>query len=113
MKYFYYSYKNKYPDKEVDEAIFTYPGPDPTSKECAVVMMADAVEAASRTLAVKNEENISKLVNDIINSQLQDGRFANANITFQDVEHVKLVFTEMLVNVYHARIVYPKLQKKS
>ncbi len=113
VKYFYYSYKNKYPDKEVDEAVFTYPGPDPTSKECAVVMMADAVEAASRTLAVKDEENISKLVNDIINSQLQDGRFANANITFQDVEHVKLVFTEMLVNVYHARIVYPKLQKKS
>lgn len=113
VKYFYYSYKNKYPDKEVDEAVFTYPGPDPITKECAVVMMADAVEAASRSLSVKNEENISKLVNDIINSQLQEGRFAHANITFQDIEHVKLTFTEMLVNIYHARIVYPKLQQKS
>ena len=76
-------------------------------------MMADSVEAASRSLEVKNEENLSKLVNDIINSQLRDGRFANADITFKDIERVKLVFTEMLVNAYHARIAYPKLQQKS
>ena len=113
VKYFYYSYKNKYPDKEVDEAAFTYPGPDPVKKECAVVMMADSVEAASRSLEIKNEENLSKLVSDIIDTQLREGRFANADITFQDIKHVKLVFTEMLVNVYHARIAYPKLQQKS
>ena len=112
VKYFYYSYKNKYPDREVDESAFTYPGPDPIKKECAVVMMADAVEAASRSLPIKDEENISKLVNNIINGQLQEGRLMNADITFKDVEHVKLVFTEMLVNVYHARIAYPKLEKK-
>ena len=112
VKYFYYSYKNKYPDREVDESAFTYPGPDPIKKECAVVMMADAVEAASRSLPIKDEESISKLVNNIINGQLQEGRLNNADITFKDVEHVKLVFTEMLVNVYHARIAYPKLEKK-
>ncbi|MDR1274237.1 MAG: HDIG domain-containing protein, partial [Odoribacteraceae bacterium] len=110
-KYFYFSYKNKYPDREVDEALFTYPGPDPSSKECAVVMMADAVEAASRTLEVKNEENIGKLVNDLINAQLHEGRFNNADITFKDIATVKRVYTEQLVNIYHARISYPKLEK--
>jgi len=111
VKYFYYSYKNKYPDREVDEALFTYPGPNPVSKECAVVMMADAVEAASRSLKVKNEENLTKLVNDLIDSQLQEGRLANADITFKDIATVKRVYAEMLVNIYHARIAYPKLEK--
>jgi putative nucleotidyltransferase with HDIG domain len=110
-KYFYFSYKNKYPDREVDEAIFTYPGPDPANKECAVVMMADAIEAASRTLEVKNEENIGKLVNDLIDTQLKEGRFNNADITFKDIATVKRVYTEQLVNIYHARITYPKLEK--
>ena len=63
VKYFYYSFKNKYPDKEIDESLFTYPGPDPVRKECAVVMMADGVEAASRALEIKDEENLTKLVN--------------------------------------------------
>ncbi|MDR2413624.1 MAG: HDIG domain-containing protein [Odoribacteraceae bacterium] len=110
-KYFYVSYKNKYPDRDADEAAFTYPGPDPGSKECAVVMMADAVEAASRTLEVKNEENISKLVNELINTQLKEGRFNNADITFKDIATVKRVYTEQLVTIYHARVTYPKLEK--
>ena len=113
VKYFYYSFKNKYPDKEIDEALFTYPGPDPVKKECAVVMMADAVEAASRALEVKDEENLTNLVNNIIDGMLQEGRFANADLTFRDISTVKRVFTEMLINVYHARIAYPKLEKKS
>ena len=112
VKYFYYSYKNKHPDKEIDEELFTYPGPDPMSKECTVVMMADAVEAASRALEIKNEENIAKLVNNIIDDQLKEGRFANADITFKDISTVKRVYTEMLVNVYHARIAYPKLKQQ-
>lgn len=111
VKFFYYSYKNKYPDKEIDETLFTYPGPDPISKECVAVMMADAVEAASRSLEVKNEENLAKLVNDMIDGQLRDGRFANADITFKDISTVKRVYTEMLVNVYHARIAYPQVEK--
>lgn len=113
VKYFYYSFKNKYPDKEIDESLFTYPGPDPVRKECAVVMMADGVEAASRALEIKDEENLTKLVDNLIDSLLQDGRFSNADLTFKDISTVKRVFTEMLINVYHARIAYPKLQTKA
>lgn len=113
VKYFYNSFKNKYPDKTIDESLFTYAGPDPVSKECAVVMMADAVEAASRTLQEKTEENISKLVNDIIDGQVKDGRFQNSDITFRDIAIVKRVFTEMLANIYHSRIAYPKLKKET
>ncbi len=113
VKYFYYSFKNKYPDKEIDESLFTYPGPDPVRKECAVVMMADGVEAASRALEIKDEENLTKLVNNLIDGLLQDGRFSNADLTFKDISTVKRVFTEMLINVYHARIAYPKLQTKA
>lgn len=112
VKYFYNSFKNKYPDREIDESQFTYAGPDPVSRECAVLMMADAVEAASRTLAIKDEENITKLVSNIIDGQLQDGRFANADITFKDIAMVKKVFIEMLTNIYHSRIAYPKLKNK-
>jgi len=113
VKYFYYSFKNKYPDKEIDESLFTYPGPDPVRKECVVVMMADGVEAASRALEIKDEENLTKLVNNLIDGLLQDGRFANADLTFKDISTVKRVFTEMLINVYHARIAYPKLHTKA
>lgn len=112
VKYFYNSYKNKYPEREIDESLFTYAGPDPVSRECSVVMMADAVEAVSRTLRDKTEENITQLVNNIIDGQLQDGRFANADITFKDITIVKKVFIEMLTNIYHSRIAYPKLDKK-
>ena len=89
VKYFYYSFKNKYPDKEIDESLFTYPGPDPVRKECAVVMMADGVEAASRALEIKDEENLTKLVNNLIDGLLQDGRFSNADLTFKDISTVK------------------------
>ncbi|WP_251623230.1 HD family phosphohydrolase [Odoribacter lunatus] len=111
VKYFYNSFRNKYPDRAIDEAAFTYDGPDPVSKECAVVMMADSVEAASRTLKEKTEENITQLVNNIIDGQVQDGRFLNAEITFRDIAYVKQVFIDMLTNIYHSRIAYPKLKK--
>lgn len=111
VKYFYNSFKNKYPDKPIDETLFTYAGPDPVSKECSVVMMADAVEAVSRTLRDKTEDNITKLVNDIIDGQVADGRFQNADITFKDIAAVKRVFIDMLTNIYHSRIAYPPLKK--
>lgn len=111
VKYFYNSFRNKYPDRPVDEASFTYAGPDPVSKECAVVMMADAVEAASRTLRDKTEENITRLVNDIIDGQVGEGRFRNAEITFKDIAVVKRVYIEMLTNIYHSRIAYPRLKQ--
>lgn len=113
VKYFYNSFKNKYPDKPLDESLFTYAGPDPVSKECAVVMMADAVEAVSRTLQDKTEENLKKSVNDIIDGQVNEGRFQNSDITFRDIAIVKRVFTEMLANIYHSRIAYPKLKAEA
>lgn len=112
VKYFYNSFRNQFPDRKIDESMFTYDGPDPVSRECAVVMMADATEAVSRTLGDKTEENITKVVNNIIDNQVQEGRFANADITFKDICTVKKVFIEMLTNIYHSRIAYPKLEKK-
>jgi len=106
--YFYNSYKNKYPDRDINEEIFTYPGPDPFSKETAVLMMADAVEAASRSLSEKTEETISKMVSDIIDKQLNDGRFNNVDISLKNITEIKKIFTEMLININHVRIKYPK-----
>jgi len=111
VKYFYNSFKNKYPNSLIDESDFTYKGPDPVSKECAVVMMADAIEAASRTLPNKSVENITDLVNQIIESQMKDGRFENSEITFKDFAEVKKVYINLLTNIYHSRIAYPKLKK--
>lgn len=110
-KYFYNSYRNKYPDQPVDDKLFTYPGPNPFTKETAILMMADSVEAASRSLKEHTEENIVGLVNRIIDSQIADGLLRNAPLTFKDVEDVKAVFIEKLKTMYHTRISYPDLKK--
>ena len=110
-KYFYNSYKNQYPDRPVDDSLFTYPGPNPFTKETAIVMMADSVEAASRSLKEHTEESISQLVNKIIDTQIADGLLKNAPMTFRDVESVKRVFIEKLKIMYHTRISYPDLKK--
>mgnify|MGYP000898874896 CR=1 FL=1 len=110
-KYFYNSFKNQYPDREIDEEAFTYPGPNPFSKETAVLMMADSVEAASRSLKEHTEENIRALVDKIIDGQIADGLMRNAPLTFKDVETVKNVFVEKLKIMYHTRISYPDLKK--
>jgi len=112
-KYFYNSYKNEHPDEEVDEADFTYPGPNPFSKETAILMMADTVEAASRSLPEYTEKSISDLVDKLINSQLQDGLLRNAPITFKDIDIAKNIFKEKLMTIYHTRITYPELQEKA
>ena len=111
-KFFYIKWKNENPDKEINEADFRYPGPDPFSKETAIMMMADAVEAASRSLPVYTEETIRDLVDKIIDSQLQDGYFKNAPITFLNIKQIKEVFTEKLQTIYHSRIAYPELEKE-
>jgi len=108
VRYFYLRCVNCNPDSKVDEKLFTYPGPNPNSKETAVLMMADAVEAASRTLTEYTEENINDLVDGIVQTQITEGAFQDAPITFRDIETVKTVFKEKLRNMYHHRIVYPK-----
>ena len=111
-KYFYISYKNEHPDEPIDEQKFTYPGPNPFTQETAILMMADAVEAASRSLSEYTEESISNLVEKIIDSQVAEGYFKNCPITFKDIETVKSVFKEKLKIVYHTRISYPELKTK-
>ena len=110
-KYFYISYKNEHPGEEVDEAMFTYPGPEPHSMEMAILMMADAVEAASRSLTEYTEENIGSLVERIVDGQVAEGHFKECPITFRDITEIKTVFKEKLRTIYHTRISYPRLKK--
>ena len=110
-KYFYISYQNEHPDEEVDKSAFQYPGPNPFTKEQAILMMADSVEAASRSLPEYTEESISALVDKIIDSQVQDGYFKECPITFKDIAIVKSVFKEKLKTMHHTRISYPELKK--
>ncbi|MDD2326871.1 MAG: HDIG domain-containing protein [bacterium] len=110
-KYFYVSWKNANPGKEANEADFRYPGPNPFTREQAIMMMADAVEASSRSLSEYTEESIRGLVDKIIDGQLFDGYFKMAPITFRDIQTVKDVFVEKLQTVYHSRIAYPELRQ--
>jgi hypothetical protein len=108
VQYFYRSYIKKFPDKDVDVNMFTYPGPKPYSKEMAVLMMADSVEAASRSLSDINEEKIGILVESIISDQMNDGQFDYVDINFKDITEIKTLFKDKLMNIYHARIKYPE-----
>ena len=111
-KYFYISWKNEHPGEEPDNESFTYPGPNPFSKEQAILMMADSVEAASRSLPEYTEESISNLVDKIIDSQVEEGYFRECPVTFKDIATVKAVFKEKLKTIYHTRISYPELKKQ-
>lgn len=108
VQYFYRSYIKKFPDKDVDVNMFTYPGPKPYSKEMAVLMMADSIEAASRSLTDINEEKISNLVESIITNQMNEGQFDYVDINFKDITEIKTLFKDKLMNIYHARIKYPE-----
>ena len=108
-KYFYIKYKNENPVLEIDEKFFTYPGPNPKTIEQAILMMADAVEAASRSLPEYTEESVSGLVNRIIDSQVSEGYFKHCPITFEDIETAKQVLINKLKTIYHTRIKYPEL----
>jgi putative nucleotidyltransferase with HDIG domain len=112
VKYFYTKYANENEGSVPDISKFSYPGPSPFSKETAVLMMADAVEASSRTLKEYNEHTIDNLVEKIINSQIEDGQFEEADITFKEIFQVKEVFKQKLLNIYHARIEYPEKIEK-
>lgn len=106
-EYFYQMELKENPGEEINEADFRYHGPIPFSKETAVLMMADSVEAASRSLKDKTEESISKLVDGIIDAQIKDDQFINTDLTFRDITTIKKVFKKKLMNIYHVRIAYP------
>ena len=106
-KYFYINYQNEHPDEIVDKEPFTYPGPNPSTREQAILMMADTCEAASHSLSDYTEESISNLVNKLIDQQVADGFFAECRITFYDIAIAKQVLIERLKAMYHTRIQYP------
>ena len=110
-KYFYINYCNEHPDDQVDKEMFQYPGPNPFTREQAILMMADTVEAASRSLNEYTEESISTLTNKLIDSQVADGFFRECPITFRDIALAKSVLIERLKSIYHTRISYPHLNK--
>ena len=110
-KYFYIQQKNAFPDEPVDELLFTYPGPNPFTKEQAILMMADAVEAASRSLSDYTEKSIRELVDRLIDTQVAEGCFKDCPITFRDIAYAKTVLIEKLKTIYHTRVSYPELKK--
>lgn len=106
-EYFYQMELKENPGEEINEADFRYHGPIPFSKETAVLMMADSVEAASRSLREKTEESISKLIDGIIDTQVKDNQFVNTDLTFRDISTIKKVFKKKMMSIYHVRIAYP------
>lgn len=112
VRYFYNTYANNHPDEQVDKTLFQYPGPKPTTKEAAILMMADAIEARSRSLDDFSEAAISKAVNQMIDAQIADGQFAETPLSFKDLEDIRRVFVSRLTAMNHHRISYPTLNKK-
>ena len=110
-KFFYVQYKNAHPNDDIDELLFTYPGPNPFTKEQAILMMADTVEAASRSLPDYTEKTIRELVNRLIDAQVAEGYFKECPITFRDISYAKTVLIEKLKTIYHTRLSYPELKK--
>lgn len=112
-KYFYVTYMNSHPDEKINEALFTYPGPNPFTREQAILMMADSVEAASRSLKEISEESLRNLVNKIIDTQMKEGYFENCPITFKDIRTAKEAFVDNLKTIYHTRIQYPEFKENA
>ncbi len=111
-KYFYVHYHNEHPNEPVDDLLFTYPGPNPFTREQACLMMADTVEAASRSLQDHTEQSIRQLVERLIDTQVAEGYFRECPITYRDIQYAKTVLIEKLKTIYHTRISYPKEKKE-
>lgn len=112
-RYFYNTYCNAHPNEEVDKTLFQYPGPKPTTKEAAIVMMADAIEARSRSIEDFSEKSIAEVVDQMIDAQIADGQFSETPLSFKDVEDIRRVFKARITAMNHHRISYPTLNKKS
>ncbi len=106
VQYFYKQFLTSYPNQEIDVDDFTYPGPVPFSKETAVLMMADSVEAATRSIKQPNPESIDEMVEQVINKQIDDNQFINADITLKEINTIKKLFKKKLCDIYHSRVEY-------
>lgn len=105
----FYFYKKELENKEAaDKSDFSYPGPIPFSKETAILMMADSVEAASKSIKEPTSTILDNFVEKIIDSQMENGQFLNANITFKEIQSIKKVLKKKLNNMYHLRVEYPE-----
>lgn len=109
-RFFYNQWINEHPGETPPDGKFTYKGYKPRTKETIILMMADSIEAASRSLKEYNEETIGKLVENIVTAQIMDGQFSDAPITFRDVQIAKESFKEDILNIYHSRIAYPEIK---
>ncbi|MBR1480540.1 MAG: HDIG domain-containing protein [Paludibacteraceae bacterium] len=110
-RYFYNTWINRHPGEAVSPSLFRYPGPKPSTREGAILMMADAIEARSHSLSDFTEDNITQLVNDMIDQQVADGQFAETPLSFKDLEDIRHVFTARLIAINHRRIRYPEIRK--
>jgi putative nucleotidyltransferase with HDIG domain len=108
LQYFYHSFLKNFPEKIPDDDVFRYGGPLPFSRETAVLMMADSVEAASRSLKHADANLISELVDHIIDNQIEQKQFDNSPITLKDMSELRKLFKKMLISIYHVRIEYPQ-----
>ncbi len=108
MVYYFYIKEKEFQQGDVDKADFCYPGPKPFSKETAILMMCDSVEAASKSLKEPTSTKIDAFVENIINKQIEEEQFLNANITFKEIQSIKKVLKHKLANIYHLRIEYPE-----
>ncbi|MFN0202310.1 MAG: hypothetical protein ACKVTZ_12355, partial [Bacteroidia bacterium] len=110
VEYFYHSHLNQNPTENGVELLrnFSYNGPKPESKETAVVMIADSIEAASRSLKLYSLESLTDLVNKIIDSKIQSKQFDNCNLTFNDLTKIRASLIHQLLHIYHTRIAYPE-----
>jgi hypothetical protein len=111
VEYFYRSFLKAHPENEVEEAQFQYPGPLPFSKETAILMMADGIEASARSLKQPTEEDVNNLVDRIVSHLMERQQFVNSPITFKEITICKQVFKKMLASIHHIRIAYPEANK--
>lgn len=111
VRYFYNTWSNAHPGETVDQTLFRYPGPKPTTKEGAILMMADAIEARSRSLNEFTEQSFAQAVDQMIDAQIADGQFAETPLSFKDVEDIRRIFKARLIAINHHRISYPTLNK--
>ncbi|MDX8340209.1 HDIG domain-containing protein [Draconibacterium sp. IB214405] len=111
-KYFYLKHQEQNPDQDVDEKAFIYPGPLPRSKEAAVVMLVDGIEAASRSMKEKTHENLKALIDSMIDKKIEDKQLVDSDLTFRDIDTIKKTLLEKLINIYHIRIEYPEEKNK-
>lgn len=110
-KYFYLKHREEHPEENVDEKKFIYPGPLPHSKEAAVVMLVDGIEAASRSMKEKTHDTLKELINKMIDQKIEDKQLDESDLTFRDIKTVKEVLLQKLLNIYHVRIEYPEDKK--